>query len=49
MQDRDPYAEGREAFDAGWSEDANPYEPEDDRFLLWKDGYSDAAEPPEDD
>jgi hypothetical protein len=39
----DPFAEGREAHDAGLSETANPYDPESDEFLSWNDGWS-AAE-----
>ena len=42
----DPYAEGREAFDAGKGEDANPYDLSDNEsaHLMWNDGWSDAAD-----
>jgi hypothetical protein len=37
----DPFAEGREAFDAGWPETTNPYDPDEgfDDFTKWNDGW----------
>lgn len=42
----DPFAMGREAFDAGHPADANPFPGNTDerRHLLWNDGYNAAAE-----
>lgn len=40
----DPFAEGREAHDAGQPETANPYDDQDDAFLSWNDGWQAAAE-----
>lgn len=48
----DPYAEGREAYDAGQPETANPYDTDDcgdeEAILAWLDGWNAAAEEAED-
>ncbi|MEM7291038.1 MAG: hypothetical protein AAF412_11835 [Pseudomonadota bacterium] len=44
--DKDPYAEGCEAYDAGSGEDANPYdiETDEDDHMSWNDGWQNAAD-----
>ncbi len=42
--DRDPFAEGREAHDTGQSETANPYTFGSDESAEWNEGYHAAAE-----
>ncbi len=37
-----PYAEGEEAFRAGKTLDANPYDEGTDDALDWEDGWNDA-------
>lgn len=42
--DRDPYAEGKDAYLAGKDESANPYDPASDELanMEWNDGWADA-------
>lgn len=47
--DNDPFAEGREAYDAGKMETANPYDSQDDAFLSWNDGWETAAKEADED
>lgn len=47
-EDRDPYAEGVEAFDAGKDETVNPYPEGTDEHLSWNDGWNAANEATED-
>jgi hypothetical protein len=49
--ERDPYAEGVEAHDAGHSDTANPYDfdHEHDEWESWMDGWNIAAENATDD
>ncbi len=47
--DRDPYAEGVEAHDAGQLDTANPYDDEHPDFMSWNDGWNAAAEAATDD
>lgn len=46
--EKDPYAEGREAHDAGKPETANPYDmddlSDDENAMAWNDGWNAAAE-----
>ena len=41
---KDPNAEGREAYNGGQSETANPYPENSDDHLSWNDGWEAAAE-----
>ena len=41
---RDPVTEGREAFDTGLSETANPYPCDSEAHLSWNAGFNQAAE-----
>lgn len=40
----DPFAEGCEAYDAGMSETACPYETDSEEEALWLDGWNAAAD-----
>lgn len=42
----DPHAEGREAFDCGKDDSANPYDPEtqEAEHFQWNDGWRDACD-----
>ena len=42
--DRDPYAEGADAYLAGASDTSNPYAPDSDEHLSWNDGWNSQAE-----
>lgn len=46
MSDRDAFAEGREAYDAGKYESENPFDLTEDEanYLAWADGWIEAAE-----
>ena len=46
MSDRDAFAEGREAYDAGKCESENPFDLTEDEanYLAWADGWIEAAE-----
>lgn len=46
MDDRDPYAEGVDAFMEGLSETANPYDPEteEEAHCSWNDGWHSGGE-----
>jgi len=40
----DPYQEGREAWEQGFSDTKNPYPEKTDDHLSWNDGYMSAQE-----
>lgn len=44
--EKDPFAEGVDAFHSGLAETQNPYDPEDheDAHLSWNDGWASAAD-----
>ncbi len=44
MDDRDPFAEGTEAFHSGQSETSNPYDFGSDDYLSWNDAFNAARE-----
>ena len=49
MGNRDPFAEGKDAFLAGQSETANPYDDQSDDFASWNDGWNEGAQEAEED